>query len=498
MRAAGPPDDRPEYARPGLDPGGGRRGPGTADVAAHPLFLTDPEIRAGYAEDASGLVQVPAAVARPANEAEVIELVRHCAAHRIPLTAQGLRSSTTGSAVAARGVVVSFERMAALSRIDRERAFATAGPGIVTADLKARVQAAGLFYPPDPTSEEESTLGGNVATNASGSRTYRYGATRRYVRALRLVRANGEVAVLRRVRTAKNATGYYGFQDPIDLVIGSEGTLGLVTEVTVDLLPAPRGFFGALAFFRDWQRAIRFVLAADAGRRAGRVAPRCLEFFDAAALELLAPASGSLRVPPEAGAAIFFEEEGEPHEMAAALERWAPLIEDHEGLLDATIVAQSPEEKRALRRLRHAIPSTMDERGKAALRRGGRRVGTDFAVPLEHLPALLERAYALIAEGFPGPAIIYGHVGNGHPHINLLAEDAARLPAALATARRLTRAALDLDGTLTGEHGIGKVKTDYLREFYPPWWLAGMQAVKRAFDPDGILAPGNIFGDEEG
>jgi glycolate oxidase len=500
----------------------------------HGALITDPDIRAAYAADTSGLSHVPDAVARPGSEAEVVDLLRFCNERRIAVTPQGLRSSTTGASVPITGIALSLERMNRVIEIDPERRVAIVEPGAVTFDFKQAVRAQGLFYPPDPTSEEESTLGGNVACNASGSRTYRYGATRRYVRALRVVLADGTIVVPGRIATAKNAAGYFGFQNPVDLWVGSEGTLGVVTRIEVDLLPAPPGFFGALAFFPDWRAAIGFVLAADEARRTRRLAPRCLELFDRAVLRLVGAQAQGFHIPDDVGAAIFFEEEigseravasetklesarrvtsarglaspgdvtrareGEPGSLPLALDRWLPVIESHGGRAEQTIVATTEAEQIALRKLRHAIPSTMNDRGAQAVQRGGRRVGTDFAVPLERLPQMLEETYAIIDRDFGGFAIVYGHVGSGHPHINLLAEDAAMLSRAEATARTLTRRSLELGGTLSGEHGIGKVKASLFREFYPAWLVDSMRAVKAVLDPRGVLGPGNLFGSGSG
>lgn len=473
----------------------GETGKSAHPLASHPRVVTDPEICAAYAADASGLSRTPDAVARPESEAEVVELVRLCAARGVPLTPQGLRSSTTGASVPAEGIVLSLEKMSRVLEIDPARRLAVAEPGIITADFKRQVRAGGLFYPVDPTSEEECTLGGTVACNASGSRTYRYGPTRDYVAALRVVTADGATQVVRRIGANKNATGYYGLQNPVDLWIGSEGTLGIITQVTLALLPPPSGFFGAMAFFRDWKAAIRFVLAADRARRAGRLQPRCLELFDAGSLDLVRPETGGLRIPAEARAAIFFEEETSPENEMETMERWMEAIEASEGLADDTLAARTEAEQAELRRLRHALPAGMNERGARAVASGGRKVSTDFAVPLENLPVMLEEAYAVVREVFGGFTIAYGHVGNGHPHFNMLAEDPPSLERAKEAARRMSRRALELGGTLAAEHGVGKLKVDLYRELYPSWLYEGMLSIKRALDPKGILSPGNLFSD---
>jgi len=462
-------------------------------LRAHPRVTADPEVCGAYAADVSGLSQVPPAVARPENAKELADLLRLCHDRTIPVTPQGLRSSTTGASVATSGIVLSLERMARLIDIDRARRVAIAEPGIVTAEFKRQVAEAGLFYAPDPTSEEESTLGGNVACNASGSRTYRYGSTRHHVRALNVVLADGSRHEVRRIGANKNATGYFGLQNPIDLWIGSEGTLGVITRIEVDLLAPPPGSFGAMAFFRDWRAAIGFVLAADASRRAGQLAPRCLEYFDQTALELIRPAAASLRVPADAQAAIFFEEEVAPAEVWPALERWQVAIEAAGGVVDATIVARTQADQAELRKLRHAVPSGMNDRGAKAVLLGGRKIGTDFAVPLENLVPVMEDAYRIAGEEFGGFVVSYGHVGNGHPHYNLLAESPEALARGTRAACAMARRAIAAGGTLAAEHGIGKVKVPLYRQLYPDWLYQAMWAVKRSLDPRGILSPGNLF-----
>jgi glycolate oxidase len=487
-----PPERAPDENRPAIS------GPGDL-----PGAVTDREVCGAYAADASGLSRVPDAVVRPQTEEEVADLVRACSARGIALTPQGLRSSTTGASVAARGIALSLERMTRVLEIDPERRVAVAEPGVVVSEFKARVREAGLFYPVDPTSEAECTLGGTVACNASGSRTYRYGATRGYVRALRVVLADGSVREVRRIATGKNSAGYAGLQNPVDLWIGSEGTLGVVTQVELDLLAPPPGFFGALAFFRDWRAAVGFVQAADAARRVSMASgtaglrPRCLELFDHGSLDLVRPEAGGRCIPAAAGAAVFFEEEVSPDESLGAMERWYAAIDSAGGLADDTVVAQSEAEQEELRRLRHALPAGMNERGQGAAREGGRKVSTDFAVPLDRLPQMMEDAYAMVREVFGGFHVAYGHVGNGHPHYNLLAENAAGLVKAREAARCMAERALELGGTLAAEHGIGKVKSALYRRLYPSWIIEAGLAIKSTLDPQGILAPGNIFGGDE-
>lgn len=459
-------------------------------------WVRDPSILEGYAEDVSGLVGRPEALARPETAAEVAEIVAECRDGGAPLTPVGLRSSTTGSSVAMEGAIISLEKMDRILDIDPVRRTATAQPGINLAAFKQEIARAGLFYPPDPTSEADCCLGGSVATNASGSRTYRYGPTRLWIRELSLVLGTGGLLTASRVVSDKNTTGYYGLQNPVDLFVGSEGTLGIVTEVTVSLLPAPEAFYGAMAFFPDIATALSFVREVDASRA---LAPRCLELFDDGSLELIRPHAERLSIPEGAGAGIFFEVEVPAARGAAArdLETWLPVLERTGALVDETLVAETAAQQAELRSLRHRVPETLNERARAYRDDGGRKISTDWAVPLEFAEEALAKADEAVRTLFGGEFYRYGHIGNGHPHYNLMAADADAVQCGLEAVHEMCRSAVRLGGAVTAEHGVGKIKRPFVAYQFPPIVLEAMRAVKRAFDPAAILAPGNILPDED-
>jgi len=459
-----------------------------------PALATDLAIRQAYSEDASGLIGVPDAVARPATEAEVQDIVQWCLARGTPVTAQGLRSSTVGSPLAFGGVALSLEKMDRILSIDPKHRRAVVEPGVNLGGLKRELRTAGLFFPPDPTSENECTVGGAVMTNASGARSYVYGSTRPWVRSLRLVLGNGQVTEIHRSQTTKNTVGYFGFQNPIDLLVGSEGTLGIATRIEIDLLPLPESAIAGMAFFPSLEAALAFVLGADLSRhQRGRVTPRCLELFDDGSLDLIRPKAQALRIPDLARAAIFFEQESSAVESDLVLEAWLQLIQDAGGLTDDTIVATTEAQEAELKRLRHLLPATMNEKGLAARNSGGLKVGTDWAVPLERIESVLAEATRITREEFGGFFIRYGHIGNGHPHFNMLADTPEMLDRARRAAHLMCLAAVEAGGTVTAEHGIGKLKREYVPHQYPAWVIDAMRAVKRTLDPKGILAPGNIF-----
>ena len=483
---------------------------------SHPSLTRDHDICQAHSEDASGLIGVPDAVARPTSASEVAELIGWCAAHRVPVTAQGLRSSTVGSPLAMGGVALSLEKLDRLIDIDSVHRLAIAEPGINLGAFKKAVAEAGLFFPPDPTSENECTLGGAVMTNASGARSYRYGPTRPWVETIDLVLGDGRPTSITRSHTTKNTVGYFGFQNPVDLMVGSEGTLGVATRLVVRLLSEPPGHLAGMAFFRELSDAVMFVQEADRRARSGGdrrvvertgqggdvrrtsqgggpVHPRCLELFDDGSLTMIRPQAGSLNVPEAARAAIYFEEECEPDALDDRLESWLALIEACRGLADDTIVATNEAQELELKRLRHALPATMNERGRAARAAGGMKMGTDWAVPLESVGPMIEEATRLADDLFGGFYIRYGHLGNGHPHFNLLSRDADELQRARQAIHAMCLRAVELGGTVTAEHGVGKMKREYLGLQYPTWVVDAMKSVKRTLDPAGILAPGNIF-----
>lgn len=453
---------------------------------------TDPDVRQSYAEDASGLWLVPDAVYRPTSEADVVSALADARARGLCVTPSAARTSTVGGPLAARGAVLSLERMTRVLRVDAAAGVAVAEPGVLLSDFKRAVQDAGAYYPPDPTSEEECTLGGTVATNASGSRTFRWGPTRDWVRRLRVVLADGQVLDLRRGRHPKSTAGYGPLQDPIDLFVGSEGTLGLVTEVEVALAPPPPPFFAAFGFFDGVAAALRFVLAARTLAAAER--PRCLELFDRTALDIVRPHAGGVAIPEDAGAMVFFEADVAP--AARSLDGWGALLDVHGAHGDATIVAETGDRQRALRRLRHRVPTTLNEWGGAHRPAGGRKVSTDFAVPPDRLPEMFATIDRVTAAAGVDLVVRYGHVGDGHPHVYMRGRDAAEVARLYDVAETLCREALRLGGTVAAEHGIGKVKHRFLALQYAAPILAAMRGVKRALDPEGLLAPGNVFADD--
>jgi FAD/FMN-containing dehydrogenase len=454
-----------------------------------PEISRDEEVRRAYAADASGLVLVPDGVARPTSAEEVAALLAESSSSRTAVTAAGAQTSTTAASISDRGTLLSLRAMQRIIDIDPVARTARVEPGVLVGDLKRACAAHDLLFSPDPTSEEECTVGGAVACNASGARSLRYGATRPHVRALRVALADGSIVDLRRTALEKNTVGYALAHDPVDWFVGSEGTLGVVVEAELALLPLPERVIGLAIPFATEPDSLQFVVAA---RESAAVHPRCLEFFDELALAMARAAEES---PSWAagGKAFVYVEEVPPRGTEPSLDAWLALAESFGALADDVRVYEGETALREARRVRHSIPAHMNERGTGRRAFGGRKVSTDWAVPYTQLARAIGRARALANEAGIHQAVIYGHAGNGHPHQNFIADDADSLARIERVVEATLREVIALGGTVAAEHGIGKIKRKWLPLQMSPLQLRTMQAVKRELDPAGILAPGNVL-----
>ena len=449
----------------------------------------DEGVRLAHAADASGLQLIPDAVARPESAAEVAELLRQAAAERTPVTAAGAQSSTTAASITDRGTLLSLRGLNRVLDLDTSGRTVWAEAGVLLGALKRTVAEHGLLLAPDPTSEEECTVGGAVACNASGARTLRYGATRAHVVALRVALLTGETVELRRPRLEKNTVGYTPVHDPVDWFVGSEGTLGIVTAAQFRLLPRPATVVGLGLPFRTEADALAFVVAA---RESVDVHPQCLEFFDQQALAIFRAAGDEPAWAADAGALVYAEQAGAGDD-ADLLDAWLLLAEEHGALTDDARAFQGDAALRQARRMRHAVPATMNERGARCRPAGGRKVSTDWAVPYPRLADALRQAREIASRHEVPQAVAYGHAGNGHPHQNFIAHDARELQRIEGVVEETLRVVLAMGGTVAAEHGIGKIKRRWLPLQLSPMQLGMMRAIKRELDPHGLLAPGNVL-----
>jgi D-lactate dehydrogenase len=439
-------------------------------------LLTDPSDCWVYGQDNSRKHQTPLAVVFATSTEEVQAVVRTCHAHAIPITARGRGTGTAGAAIpAANGIVLSLERMSRILEIDPANRLMRVEPGALNQAVQDAAAPHGFFWPPDPTSAAFCTVGGNVAVNSAGPRAIKYGTTRDNVLGLTAVTGTGEI-IHTGVNTTKGVVGY----DLTRLIIGSEGTLAIVTGVTLKLSPIPETIRTLQATYRDIEHATRAVSAI----MAQPVVPRALEFMDAAAIDMVRDYS-SAALPREAGAMLMIEVDG----SAAAMDAAVAAISDaaaNKGLLSFS-EARNASEAAALWATRKAL--------SPALRNvAPNKINEDVVVPVSRIPALIG-GLADISERFGIPIVNFGHAGNGNIHVNLLYDSLD--PAQEAQARPCLDAVFDLvlrlRGTLSGEHGIGREKREYVAREIDATTLALMWGIKQQFDPRGILNPGKVF-----
>jgi glycolate oxidase len=447
-------------------------------AAVGPQHVTvDPDRLDAYGRDEADLGVFPPDVAvLPDGAEEVRRVLAVAARHRIPVVPVGARSGKAGGSLAvAGGIALSLERMNRILEIRTDDLTARLQPGVLTGVFQAEVERHGLFYPPDPNSADLCSIGGNVAVNAGGPRALKYGVTREYVLGLEVVLPTGEVLRTGR-RTIKGVAGY----DLTALLVGSEGTLGVVTEITVKLLPRPRHVATALVVFRsveDAARAISRVLAAG-------VVPRCMELMDDVALQACARTTTAYRFPDDAGAAVLVETDGNEEEgVFAEIVRIAELVQaDAAG---EVIVAQNEAERRQIWETRKYLSVTLRQLHPLKL-------SEDVAVPRSLIPEMVRKARAIGARhGFL--VTTYGHAGDGNLHVNVLFDRDDERPRVAAAVADVLREAVDLGGTITGEHGVGLAKRDFLEYEQGPELVALQRRLKAVFDPDGLLNPGKIF-----
>lgn len=449
-----------------------------ASVLGEAGWRTDEAVRAAHGADDSRRFALPDAVALPSERAQVVELVRACREFRVPIVARGAGTGTCGGAVPdAGGIVVSFARMDRIVELRPADRCAVVEPGVRNGELQQTLAPHGLFWPPDPSSAEHCSIGGNLATNAGGPRAVKYGTTRDNVLGLAAVTGAGELIRCGGPYT-KDATGY----DLTHLIVGSEGTLALIVEATLKLAPRPRAQAGLRVLYRDAASA-----AAAVSRIMARPAvPAMLEFMDANAIALIRRNGSDV---PEAGAMLLIEADGDEDTLPYALQALADAAEGdgaRDGMLALDVAADGSARDRLWAARRALSPALR------TIKPG--KINEDVVVPVSRIPDLVAGCEALAAQAGL-PIVVFGHAGNGNLHVNLMHDDAdpAETARAWATLPRVFELVLALGGTLSGEHGIGTAKRDYMARAFDAATLAAMRAVKAALDPDGILNPGKVL-----
>lgn len=465
----------------------------------------------------------------PETADEVAAVLREANEAGASVTISGARTGTVGGAVPFGGYVISLERLNKIKTIDKAAMKAVVEPGVVLADLQKAVEAEGLYYPPDPT-EWSCQIGGTVATNASGARSFKYGATREFVSALTVVLSDGDVLKLgrgdvfsnadgrvelttesgkkisakvptyKRPNVRKNVSGYFNEMplDAIDLFIGSEGTLGVITEIELRLVLKPEGFFSGVVFFEKHGDLLGFVdevKAASNGnaltdvRASARVraSASLVEYFDDRALSFIRE---KFPETPEAMAgAVYFEQETTAETEDALFEAWNEMLERHGADIDGSWFTTTDADREKLRAFRHALPVAVNER---VVRNKQKKIGTDMAVPDENFAGFLKfQKEMLDASGID--YVIFGHIGDCHLHANLLPKTDEEATRSRHIYGRFVAQTIMLGGCVSAEHGIGKLKSKYLYVAMGERYLNEMAELKKAFDPKGILGRGNMF-----
>lgn len=409
---------------------------------------------------------------------QVAAVLRICKERRVPVTPRGAGSGMVGGALPVQGgIVLSTERMQTIKEIDAGDLVCVTEPGVVTGRLQEAVEAQGLFYPPDPASLEFCSIGGNAATNAGGPRAFKYGVTREYVLGLEVALMGGEVLRCGR-RTAKGVTGY----DLVAGFVGTEGTFGVITELTLKLLPRPPAAATILGVFAD----VPTAGTAISSLLRGGLRPRVLELADRTSIDHVR-AKSRYRFPANAGAVVLVEVDGEADEMPAMMEKIGLACDDL-GALDV-LGATEPAERRAVWEARRLISSALKEAYRI-------KVNEDVCVPRGRIVEMLARVDRVSQE--TGIAIaVFGHAGDGNLHVNLLSNDDPHDPAVRtrmwSAAEQVFAHTIALGGTLSGEHGIGLTKRDYLHMEQSEQLLAWQRAWKTMWDPSGLLNPGKVI-----
>lgn len=449
----------------------------------------DRDVRIAHSRDASGLELLPDAVARPADRREVAEIVREAMRTKTHVTPAGSQTSMTGASITDSGILLSMSGMRRILDVDTSARTARVHPGVTIGDLNRELRETGLHFAPDPTSENDATVGGAIACNASGARSLRHGPARRHVLGLDVVTAGGDSLSYARTLLDKNTVGFAGVQDPVDWYIGSEGTLGIIVEARLSLVTLPVNLTGLAIPFADSASALAFVVSAR--QHAARSA-HCLEFFDG---EALAIAGAAMRRPwsDAAHAMVYLEDDAGEEAMETMLDPWLELAERHAAIAGDIRAFDSSQSLREAREMRHAVPATMNERGERYRSAGGRKVSTDWSVPYPRLSEALDISRdASVRHEAPQP-VTYGHAGNGHPHQNYIADDARSVERINAAIEETLQSVFAMGGTFSAEHGLGKLKKRWLGLQLGPQQIEVMRAMKRALDPDGLLSPGNVL-----
>ncbi|AST92409.1 MULTISPECIES: glycolate oxidase subunit GlcD [Sutcliffiella] len=433
-----------------------------------------------YSYDATPNFQsMPDAVIVPSNKDDVASIVKLCNAYHIPIVPRGSGTNLcAGTCPTEGGLVIIFTRMNQILEIDEENLTVTVQPGVITQDLINAVEQRGLFYPPDPSSMKISTIGGNINENSGGLRGLKYGVTRDYVLALEAVLPNGDI-IQTGGKLAKDVAGY----DLTRLFVGSEGTLCVITEATLKLIPMPETKKTMLALYEDLEAAARTVSSIIANR----IIPTTLEFLDQPTLEVVEDFA-KIGLPTDVKAVLLIEQDGTADIVEHDMEKIRTICLKEQA--KSVQIAKTTEEAAALTAARRAALS-------ALARLKPTTILEDATVPRSEI-AKMVKAINEIAEKYNVKICTFGHAGDGnlHPTVPTDARNEEEMERVEKAFEEIFARAIELGGTITGEHGVGVMKAPYLEWKLGSAGISAMKAIKEAFDPNNIMNPGKVFAKE--
>lgn len=436
---------------------------------------TEPEDLVCYGFDASGLEAAPSAVVWPQSVLDIVKIMNFANTNNIPVIPRGAGSGMTGGSIPSKGaLVLSLEKMNKVLEIDRENLTALVEPGVINGKFQRELERHRLFYPPDPTSMSFCTIGGNVAENAGGPRALKYGVTRDYVMGFEAVLPDGRI-INTGVRTAKGVVGY----DLTQLLVGSEGTLAVITKIRLKVMPLPEDIVTLLVLFKELEQAgnaVKNIIAQG-------LVPRTLEFLDRetiSAVENYRPTG----LPKDVEAILLIEFDGHPSVITREAEKAADIC----GKLNGEVIMAEDEIARdRLWEARRAVSPALYHISPT-------KINEDIVVPRSRIPDML-KALRRLSEKTGIRIVNFGHAGDGNIHVNLMVDrnNKEEYDKAADLVKEIFRVTLEFGGTISGEHGIGLTKLPYISMEIPPAELDLMKKIKHAFDPKNILNPGKIF-----
>jgi len=453
----------------------------------------------------------------PENKSEIVEILKNANEQKLQVTVSSARTGLTGGSVPESGILISLEKLNKIISLDEENKFIIVEPGVLLSDLQKLVESKNLFYPPDPT-ETNSSIGGNVATNASGARTFKYGSTRNFVEELEIILPNGEEINLKRgenfvnefcgiiytnenkmievpipnyeMPNVKHAAGYFAHKnmDLIDLFIGSEGTLGIITSIKLKLIDLPKQILSMIIFFESDENTFSFVseIKQKSFDYNYKIKLREIEFLDEFSLKLLK--GDFANISENSKSAIWIEQELNNDEDEA-LEEITELITKYDGNLENIWFAIDENERNKMKLFRHSIALKVND---IISQRGLKKVGTDNAVPDDKFIEFYKYTCNLIKNNNL-EYVVYGHLGNSHLHFNMLPKTIKELELCRNLYRDICNYSVKLGGTISAEHGIGKYKRDFLLDMFGEVNILQMAKLKKTLDSNLILNLNNMF-----